>query len=103
MNTNPTRKIERDMVDAIRTRQDWKNGNTAVYMEHGGGNPHGLRAEIYLHGNHLADYWYQSDELDIDTRTLSQWPTSTTKSRLRALGANVTTRRGKTYLDDQEI
>jgi hypothetical protein len=35
--------------------------------------------------------------------TLSRWSTNTTKSRLRALGANVTTRKGVTYLNNVAI
>ena len=35
-----------------------------------------------------------------NTDTLRRYPTNTTKSRLRALGVNVTTRKGVTYLGD---
>lgn len=98
------RKIEKQMIDAVRSKRDkWVNGNTGVFLEHGGGNPHGPRSEIYLHGNHIADYWHNSGELDVDTRTIARWPSNTTKSRLRALGANVTTKAGKTYLDGVEV
>ena len=79
------RKIEQQMLSAIANRKNWNSDNTLVHIEHGGGNPFGVRAEIYLHGNHIADYWYDSKDLDVDVRTLAQWQTSTTKSRLRAL------------------
>jgi len=97
------RKIEKQMMRAIYLRQNWKMDNTLVHIEHGGGNPFGLRAEIYLHGNHIADYWYDSKELDVDVKTLAQWSTPTTKSRLRALGANIATRKGVTYLNNVAI
>lgn len=93
------RKIEKQMIDAVRSkREKWVSGNTGVFLETAG-NPHGPRSEIYLHGNHIADYWHNSGELDVDVRTLARWPSNTTKSRLRALGANVTTKAHKTYLD----
>lgn len=93
------RKIEKQMLDAVHSKRDtWISGNTGVYFETAG-NPYGPRSEIYLHGHHIADYWHNSGELDVDTHTLAQWPSNTTKSRLRALGANVTTKARKTYLD----
>ena len=96
------RKIERDMWAAVCNRKDWKSRNTAVYIEYAG-NPHGPRAEVYLHGNHIADYWYQDQSLDVDVRTLARWPTPTTKSRLRALGADVETRKGQTLLNGEPL
>jgi hypothetical protein len=100
------RKIEKQMLNAINAKVDkWVNNNTAVFyvsaME--SGNPFGARSEVYLHGNHIADYWHESGSLEVNSRTLSQWATVTTKSRLRALGANVTTRKGITYLDGKAI
>lgn len=97
------RKIEIQMLNAIESKRNWTMDNTLVHIENGGGNPFGLRAEIYLHGNHIADYWYDSKDLDVDVKTLAQWSTPTTKSRLRALGANVSTRKGVTYLNNVAI
>jgi hypothetical protein len=96
------RKIEKLMIAAINSRRDWHLDNTAVYIVPASetGNPHGDRAEIKLHNNHIATFWYKAGELDVITGTLCRWPTPTTKSRLRALGANVMTKRGVTYLDD---
>lgn len=99
------RKIEKLMLDAINNRRDWHLDNTAVYIVPASetGNPYGDRAEIKLFNNHIATFWYKSGELDVVTATLCFWPTPTTKSRLRALGANVTTNRGVTYIDDVAI
>lgn len=92
------RKIEQQMIRAIHAKKDWIGDNTSVFLETAG-NPFGPRSEIYLHGNHIADYWHNSGELDVDERTLARWPSNTTKSRLRALGANVYTKKGVTYLN----
>lgn len=78
------RKIEKQMLEAITARKDWTLNNTGVFIVDVG-NPHGPRAEIYLHGNHIADYWYNDDALHVDDRTFARWPSVTTKSRLRAL------------------
>lgn len=97
------RKIEQQMLNAIESKRNWSLDNTLVHIENGGGNPFGLRAEIYLHGNHIADYWYDDKQLDVNTRTLIDWNTRTTKSRLRALGAKVATRKGIIYLNNVAI
>ena len=99
------RKIERAMQDAIRTRKDWRSGNTAAFFisAQESGNPYGSRSEIYLHGNLIAIYWHETGTLEVDSRTLARWPTPTTKSRLRALGANVETRKGQTLLNGEPL
>lgn len=99
------RKIEEDMVNAVRYGEAFSKDNTTVYfltaMETG--NPNGSRSEVYLHNNHIASYWHKTNELEVNTRTLREWPTNTTKSRLRALGAVITTKKGKTYLNGVEV
>ena len=105
------RKIEIQMLNAIDSKRNWTMDNTLVHIENGGGNPFGLRAEIYLHGNHIADVINSNMVgdvitpriVDVNKETLRQWSTPTTKSRLRALGANVATRKGITYLDNVAI
>lgn len=100
------RKIEKQMLQAVYSKADkWINSNTSVFYISASesGNPFGARSEIYLHGNHIADYWHESGQLEVNTRTLAHYPTVTTKSRLRALGANVTTKQYRTYLDNQLI
>ena len=101
------RKIEKEMVNAVMSKKsEWFKSNTGVFLETAG-NPYGTRSEIYLHGNHIADYWHgdgsiplDSPNLDVDITTLKNWPSNTTKSRLRALGANVTTKKGRTFLNN---
>lgn len=96
------RKIEQQMNDAIRNRKNWQSSNTGVYYETAG-NPYGPRSEIYLHGNHIADYWHNSGELDVDLRTLQRWPSMTTRSRLRALGADLVSIKGVLHLNGKSI
>ena len=99
------RKIEKEMLSAVHAKRDFRKDNTTVFFisSSESGNPNGSRAEIYLHGNHIANFWHECGTLEVNTRTLAQWQTPTTKSRLRALGANVTTRKGQTFLDGQLI
>jgi hypothetical protein len=99
------RKIEFQMLAAIAKRIDWKNDNTEVFYISAAetGNPHGARSEVFLYGNHIADYWHNTDTLETDAKTLSIWPSKTTKSRLRALGANVTTKKGAIFLNEAAV
>lgn len=101
------RKVEQQMLNAVYSKADkWVNNNTAVFYISASesGNPNGSRSEIYLHGNLIAEYWHdEKAPLEVDTTTLARWSTPTTKSRLRALGANIATRKGVTYLDNVAI
>ena len=100
------RKIEKAVLSAVQNKRDFRLDNTSVFFISASesGNPFGARSEIYLHGNLIAEYWHdQAAPLAVNRDTLARWPTPTTKSRLRALGANVTTRKGVTYLNDQAI
>lgn len=104
------RKIEQQMLDAIHTKKaEWRSDNTAVFFENAG-NPYGTRSEVYLFGNHIATYWHgdgcnplEGSNLEVNTATLARWPSNTTKSRLRALGANLTTKKGVLYLDGKAL
>lgn len=99
------RKIEQQTLEAIKARKDWRCSNMAVYyispVE--SGNPFGGRSAVYLHGNHIADYWHADDDLAVNTRTLRQWPSNTTLSRLRALGAKVRRCKGQVFLNEVAI
>jgi hypothetical protein len=99
------RKIEREMIAAVVNRRDWHKDNTAVYYVSAqeSGNPLGARAEIKLHNNLIAEMWYDAGALLVNVEMLRRYPTPTTKSRLRALQVNVTTKRGVTYLDNEAI
>lgn len=67
------RKIERDMIAAIKANKNRPLGNTYVNPVIGG-------VEVHLHGNHIATL------TDTGLRfTLAGWPTPTTRSRINAL------------------
>ena len=90
------RKIEKLMVDAVNTKKAFSLANTTVSIHT---DPRGINIpNVYLHGNHIATI--ENGVLVVNRYTLKQWPSNTTKSRLRALGANVTTRKGITYLNN---
>jgi len=93
------RKIESEMIAAIESGKAWKNGNTNISMHI---DARGfLSPNVFLHGNHIATV--ENGVLKVNAQTLGKWPTPTTKSRLRALGANVTTKAGVTYLDGARV
>ena len=70
------RKIENDMVAAIRSRNNYRNDNTVVEQgEHG-------YAEVRLHGRRIARLNYQNGILELSD---CGYRTATTKSRLNAL------------------
>lgn len=88
------RKIEQQMVTAIAKNLNWHSGNTRV-----------SNRNVYLHDNHIATVTvtnYQPS-IEVNLTTLRNWPTATTKSRLRALGVNLTTKQGRIYIDGQAI
>ncbi len=90
------RKIEQQMRAAAVQGFNWASGNTTVTVR--GSN--GL-AEVFLHG-HLIAYVREGKAVP-NLTTLREWPTNTTKSRLRALGINVSTCKGITYVDGINI
>ena len=71
------RKIEQEMLNAYDLGKNWSSGNTMVNNE----------GTIYLHGNRIA--FVENGRLTVDLETLRHWPTSTTRSRLRALGFKI--------------
>ena len=87
------RKIEQAMTGAIALGINWASGNTTVTDS----NREGAQ-DVYLHGNHIATVFCDGSVM-VNKETLAKYPTNTTNSRLRALGADVTTRKGITYLD----
>jgi len=106
------RKIEQDMLEAISTRKSWTGANTSVFIETCG-NPFGTRAEVYLHGKHIATHWdgdgvvsddpmytgSREESTDVEVDTFRRWPTTTTRSRLRALGINASIKQGQACID----
>ena len=70
------RKIESDMVAAIRSRSDYRNGNTVVDQK---GNGCG---EVRLFGNRICRFSYSNGIIEFED---AGYRTATTKSRLNAL------------------
>jgi len=91
------RKIELMMNRAIQNSENWNCANTMVTSHNNG------MSEVFLHGHHIARVWRFGDEVQVNTETLINWPTRTTMSRLRALGADVCTRKGVVMLDGEEV
>jgi hypothetical protein len=82
------RKIEQDMISALKKKINWQSGDTSVFFaDESIGNPHGTRSQIFLHGNHIADYYHNDGSIEVNQRVYKNWPTRTTNSRLYALGA----------------
>jgi hypothetical protein len=91
------RKIEQLMNDAIHTQKRWSLQNTIV-------SPiDDVNVAVYLHGHEIAIVNTYNGFTMTNIDTLRRYPTNTTKSRLRALGVNVATRKGITYLDGKAI
>jgi hypothetical protein len=91
------RKIEQLMNNAIHTQKRWSLQNTIV-------SPiDDVNVAVYLHGHEIAIVNTYNGFVMTNIDTLRRYPTNTTKSRLRALGANVATRKGITYLNNVAI
>ena len=67
------RKIEREMIQAIKDNKDWKSGNTQVITISD-------VSWVYLHNNLIATIYDDSMEV-FD----GGWQSNTTKSRLNAI------------------
>lgn len=83
------RKIEQQMIDAIRQRKNWKKGNTEVRVV---GN---AEVHVWLHGNLIAALTFTfpfSGYPECIWISCAGWPTRTTCSRLRTLLATFCTR-----------
>jgi hypothetical protein len=91
------RKIEQLMKNAIHHHVRWSLDNTIVSPldENTVG--------VYLHGHEIALINQRTGFVMPNVDTLRRYPTNTTKSRLRALGVNVTTKNYVTYLDGKAI
>lgn len=89
------RTIESKMLAAIENGKAWSLDNTTVYPVVGG-------MEVSLHGNRIATV-DEYGSVKVGVNTLNRWPTNTTKSRLRALGVNLTQKKGILYIDGKAI
>jgi hypothetical protein len=87
------RQIEKKMIDAIKQGRNFTLDNTHVIID-------ANTAHVFLHGNHIASV---VNDVIVNKDTLKLFPTPTTKSRLRALGVDVYTKKGITYLYGKEV
>lgn len=74
------RKIESDMLQAIKQRRYFKRDNTEVVNT--SCKDLGDQTHVYLHGNKIATINYNSKNLVLSS---CGWHTATTKSRLNAI------------------
>lgn len=88
------RVIEKKMLNAIEQGRNFTLDNTHVKID-------ANTAHVFLHGNHIASVVNGKPIVNLDT--LRQYPTPTTKSRLRALGVDVYTKNFITYVNGEEI
>lgn len=77
------RKVESDMVAAIRSRSNYRKGNTVVEQV----DPENGYGEVRLHGNRICRFNYDNGIIDIDD---CGYRTNTTKSRINCLLNNFT-------------
>jgi hypothetical protein len=92
------RLIEQQMLDAVYSGSYWTKDNTLVAPNTRTGD-----VCIFLHTHPIAIFKPLTQTVIPNLYTLAEWPTVTTKSRLRALGVNVATRKGITYIDNKEV
>lgn len=71
-------KLEQNMVAAVNGGYNWKSGNTEVRVNDG-------VTIVLLHGNEI----FRKTPV-MTSYSDAGWPTKTTASRLRSLGANIT-------------
>ena len=68
------RKIEENMIVAVKRNKNWSSGNTTVRTDDNN------ESRVFLHGNHIATK--TKDDLIVFD---GGWQSNTTKSRLNAL------------------
>ena len=68
------RKIEENMIVAVKRNKNWSSGNTTVRTDDNN------ESRVFLHGNHIATVT-EDDVILFD----GGWQTNTTKSRLNAI------------------
>ena len=95
------RKIEQNMLKAIQEKRDWMQDNTCVVFSDHNGNPY-MDATVYLHNNEIAIV-LPDGTIQVIPETFKRWPTSTTRSRLNALGVNANIKNFKACIDGVEL
>ena len=95
------RKIEEKMLWAVRSRRNMQEGNTQVVICSGAKNG-GIMVNVFLHGNHIYTLYALNGTVS-ESFTLAGWNTPTTRSRLRALGIDVSQKNWEAYYNWQAI
>tara|TARA_Y100000114_G_scaffold52247_1_gene47745 strand:- start:498 stop:803 length:306 start_codon:yes stop_codon:yes gene_type:complete len=100
------RKIEKQMIEAIRSGDNWKSANTEVVITDD-------TANVYLHGHHIAtasrstwgkfNSWDRLTNVKANEDTFRAWPTATTRSRLRALGIDASIKNFQACIDGMTL
>lgn len=91
------RKIEQKMNEAVVNNKAWQGSNTTV-------SPiDDVNCAVFLHGNHIADVNSDTGFVMVNLNTLRNWPSMTTRSRLRALGADLVSIKGVLHLNGKSI
>ena len=90
------RLIESNMLNAVHNKANWSKDNTEVtYVTEVNSSA------IYLHGHRIATYVHYTGTMVPNANTFSQWPTATTRSRLRALGINASVKSGQAMINGE--
>lgn len=89
------------MLAAVRFHANWSSGNTTVVRHRIPRAAPPCRG-VYLHGNHIADVPVGGPVV-VNIETLRRWPTSTTVSRLRALGVDARIKGRVPYIDGVRV
>lgn len=90
------RKIEQDMLNAIKARSTWTSSNTQVIKGESG------ILSVRLHGHTIA--WVHPDgTVEVNKAVFYNWPTRTTTSRLRALGVSASISKGAPCIDGKPL
>jgi len=86
------------MLSAIGYKENFSSANTMVRYA-----PEVNASAVYLHGHHIATYVHTTDTMMPNTDTFRDWPTATTRSRLRALGVNASIKNFMATIDGVEL
>lgn len=90
------RKIEQEMLNAVRALRTWTSSNTQTVI-----GDHGILS-ILLHGHTIA--WALKDgSIKVNKAVFYNWPTRTIASRLRALGVSASISKGAPCIDGKPL
>lgn len=84
------------MMNAIKSRNVWVSGNTAVISGDNG------VLSVLLHGHTIA-HVLTCGKITVNKSVLAAWPTRTTISRLRAMGVDVCTKKHVVHLNGKPL